>query len=99
MTLTGTARINYAKETVKNFGMFLARDCGFTESQAVKEMELINTQLEKLGIIYKPEELSRKDFLTYSRIGNTIALSRVERAKLFDVYKNAINHAGMVAAA
>ncbi|MCY9864956.1 hypothetical protein OTK49_20790 [Vibrio coralliirubri] len=96
-TITGSRRIKFAAESLKNFATFLTRDHGFTMAQSQKEVELISNALNKLEIPLKPENLTKAAFATYSRIGATKTLNRIARNNLYPTFEAAIRHASIVA--
>ena len=96
-TITGSDRIKFTAEALKNFAIFLTRDHGFTVAESKKEVELITNALNKLEIFLKPEDLTKAAFTTYSRIGATKSLNRIARTKLFPIFEAAIRHASIVA--
>lgn len=64
---------------------FLMRDHGFTQEQAINELQYLFVSQTVTG--------SEGQYLTRSRVGATKALSRGLRISIFQSFKNAINHA------
>ncbi|PSV00344.1 hypothetical protein [Photobacterium kishitanii] len=99
LNITGFDRINFSKNALVNFGIFLTRNEGWMQEEAMTECKLISVFLSETDRIYKPEDLTQKEFLKYSRIGAKKSLNRQARAKLFSLYSNAVKHAAVIALA
>ncbi|EGR2229582.1 hypothetical protein QX249_09935 [Vibrio parahaemolyticus] len=83
------------QETLKNFSIFLQRDSEFTPEEAAKEVEVFNKFLVSNN--KSITELTKRDFITYSRIGAKKVLNRHIRAKsIYPTFEAALRHAQII---
>lgn len=83
------------QEALKNFSIFLRRDIGFTLEESSKEVEILNAFITSSN--KDITELTKTEFITYSRIGAKKTLSRLNRAKsIYNAFKAAIRHARII---
>ncbi|ELP5898593.1 hypothetical protein QTV49_000467 [Vibrio vulnificus] len=83
------------QEALKNFSIFLQRDSEFTLEEAAKEVEVFNKFLVSKN--KNITELTKRDFITYPRIGAKKALNRHIRAKsIYPTFEAALRHAQII---
>lgn len=83
------------QEALKNFSIFLQRDSEFTSEEAAKEAEVFNKFLVSNN--KNITELTKREFITYPRIGAKKVLNRHIRAKsIYSKFKAALRHAQII---